>query len=255
MKRNLFGLIVVVILLAVVGAATAAPADAATPVTKAQREVVVFSPGLAQGTALEAAFYDFVEFNAIALATATLGTRYNALHIVRGAAATRAGLANTLNEITSRATIRAVDLVFITHGATDEVLLADDRWTIGEVRDRIRAGLTLADRAKLRVVFSTACFGESHRTAWREAGFKTVSGSREIYADSASSYLPFLSSWAVGSPFGIAVTAANVAGLQSGWDLAASAWYLGRGKPVEASQIDSFRLMTGSTGLTIATMP
>ena len=64
------------------------------------------------------------------------------------------------------------------------------------MRDRIRAGLTLADRAKLRMVFSTACFGASHRMAWREAGFKTVSGSREIYADSASSYLPFLSSWA-----------------------------------------------------------
>ena len=66
--------------------------------TKAQREVVIFSPGLAQGTALESAFYNFVEFNAIALAAATLGTRYNAVHIVRGAAATRGGLANTLNE-------------------------------------------------------------------------------------------------------------------------------------------------------------
>ena len=255
MKRNLFGLIGIAILLAVAGAATAGSANAATPVTKAQREVVVFSPGLAQGTPLEAAFYNFVEFNAIALATATLGTRYNAVHIVRGAAATRAGLANMLNEISSRTTIRAVDLVFVTHGATDEVLLADDRWTINEVRDRIRAGLTLADRAKLRMVFSTACFGASHRTAWREAGFKTVSGSREIYADSASSYLPFLSSWAVGGTFGIAVTAANVAGVPSGWDLAASAWYVSRGRPVEAGQIDSFRLMAGSTGLTIATMP
>lgn len=233
----------------------ATAAQAVTPVTKAQREVVVFSPGLAQGTVLEQAFYDFVEFSAIALATATLGTRYNAVHIVRGAAATRAGLANKLNEIASRSTIRAVDLVFITHGLTAEVLLADDRWTMGAVRDRIRAGLTLADRAKLRMVFSTACFGASHRTAWREAGFKTVSGSREIYADSAASYLPFLSAWALGGTFGASVTAANVAGTPSGWDLAASAWYLSKNRPVEASQIDSFRLTAGSTGLTIGTMP
>ena len=72
-------------------ALAASPAGATTPVTKAQREVVIFSPGLSQGTALESAFYDFVEFNAITLATTTLGTRYNTVHIVRGAAATRAG--------------------------------------------------------------------------------------------------------------------------------------------------------------------
>ena len=105
------------------------------------------------------------------------------------------------------------------------------------------------------MVFSTACFGESHRTAWREAGFKTVSGSKKIYADSAASYVPFLSAWAVGGTFGASVLAANVAGAPSGWDQAASAWYLSRGKPVEASQIDSFRLTSGATGLTIGTMP
>ena len=45
----------------------------------------------------------------------------------------------------SKPTIRAVDLVFITHGATAEVVLADARWTINEVRDRILTGLTVAD--------------------------------------------------------------------------------------------------------------
>ena len=255
MKRRLYSLIGIALLLAVSAALTAGPAEATTAVTKAQREVVILSPGLAQGNALERSFYNFVEFNAIALATATLGTRYKTVHIVQGAAATRAGLANTLNEIASRTTVRAVDLVFITHGLTTEVVLHDKRWTMAEVRDRIRSGLTLADRAKLRMVFSTACFGASHRTAWREAGFKTVSGSREIYADSAASYLPFLSTWALGGTFAASVTAANVAGVPSGWDLAASAWYLSKGKPVEASQIDSFRVTSGSTGLTIGTMP
>ena len=245
----------VLLALLALGLLPATAAQAVTPVSKAQREVVIFSPGLAQGTPLERAFYDFVEFNAIALATATLGTRYNTVHIVRGAAATRAGLANTLNTIASRTAIRAVDLVFVTHGVTNEVVLADDRWTIQEVRDRIRAGLTLADRAKLRMVFSTACFGASHRAAWREAGFKTVSGSREIYADSAASYLPFLSAWAIGGTFAASVTAANIAGAPSGWDQAASAWYLSQGRPVEAGQIDSFRLTSGNTGLTIGTMP
>lgn len=240
--------------IAVAALVLSAPAHAVTPVSKAQREVVVFSPGLAQGDALERAFYEFVEFNAIALATATLGTRYNAVHIVRGTAATRNGLASKLNEIASRTAIRAVDLVFVTHGLDNEVTLADGSWTIGEVRDRIQALLTVADRAKLRMVFSTACFGGSHRLGWREAGFRTVSGSREVYADSAASYLPFLSAWALGGTFGASVTAANAAGLPSGWDQAAALWFAARGSAF-ANQVDSFRLTSGSTGLTISTMP
>lgn len=233
---------------------SAAPAGATTPVSKAQREVVVFSPGLAQGTPLERAFYDFVEFNAISLATVTLGTRYNAVHVVKGAAATRNGLASKLNEIASRTSIRAVDMVFVTHGLSNEVVLADGNWSMVSVRDRIRLVLSAADRAKLRMVFSTACFGAAHRTAWREAGFKTVSGSRQVYADSAASYLPFLSAWAVGGTFGASVLAANAAGSASTWDAAAAAMFFARGSQF-ATQVDSFRLTSGATGLTISTMP
>ena len=251
MKRTL----VVYTLAAIVLMSAAGTASATTPVSKAQREVVIFSPGLAQGTGAERVFYDFVEFSAVALATGALGTRYNVVHIVRGAAATRAGLANKLEAIASKASIRAVDLVFVTHGLTDEVVLADARWTIQAVRDRIRNTLTLAERAKLRMVFSTACFGSSHRTAWREAGFKTVSGSRKIYADSAASYLPFLSAWALGGTFATSVTAANLAGAPSGWDTAAASWFLARGATENAANVDSNRLTSGNTGLTIGTMP
>ena len=236
-------------------ALAASPAGAATSVTKAQREVVIFSPGLAQGTALESAFYNFVEFNAIALATATLGTRYNTVHIVRGAAATRAAWRTRSTTIASKSTIRAVDLVFITHGATDEVLLSDDRWTT-------QRGSRPDPAPASRWPTAPSCGWSSRRpaSARRTAppGARPASrpspARKKIYADSAASYLPFLSTWAVGGSFGASILAANVAGAPSGWDQAASAWYLSRGKPVEASQIDSFRLTSGFTALTIGTM-
>ena len=232
-----------------------APAGATTTVSKEQREVVIFTPGLAKGDALESAFYDFVQFNAVALASAVLGPFYKTVHIVPGAAATRSGLANKLEEIASRSTTRAVDLVFITHGLRNGVLLGDRLWTMGEVRDRIRAVLTTSERAKLRMVFSTACFGSSHRAGWRDAGFKAVSGSRQVYADSAASYLPFLSTWAIlGKSFQASVNAANTAGSLSGWDQAAAAWFTLQGSGF-ATQVDSFRLASGTTSLTISTMP
>ncbi len=250
-RSRLCGAIVLVLVFLTVS--VPGSANAATPVTKAQREVVIFSPGLAQGTFLERAFYDFVELNAIGLATATLGTRYNTVHIVKGTAATRAGLANTLNTIASKSTVRAVDLVFITHGLTEEVVLADDRWSINQVRDRIRLGLTLADRAKLRMVFSTACFGASHNARWLEAGFKVASGGKRIYADSATSYPAFLGTWALGATFGVAVAAANASDPLRLQDNAAKVLLRNEGFP--NPDVDSTRVVSGASSLTIGTMP
>jgi hypothetical protein len=254
MKRQLSILIGVVIVLAVVVATTAGSAGATTPVTKAQRELVIVSADMSQGDALERGLYDVIEWSGVVLATGTLALRYNAVHILKDAAATRATLVSTLREVASKPSIRAVDLVFVTHGRTDSVLFSNAEVSIGSVRDRILANLTVDQRAKLRMVFSTACFGASHRLAWRAAGFKTVSGSREIYADSAASYQPFLTAWLAGVNFGLSVTAANAAGAGSPWDGIASAWYLSKGSP-NWQHVDSFRVTQGTTGLTIGTMP
>ena len=75
-----------------------------------------------------------------------------------------------------------------------------------------------------------------------------------IYYDGGI-YLPFLTAWAVGSTFATSVTAANVAGVPSGWDQAAAAWFLSRGATDKAANVDSQRLTSGSTGVTIGTMP
>lgn len=247
--------VTLLLLLVLSALALATTAGAATPVTKAQREVLVVSPGLAQGSAVERAFYDFVEFNAVALATTTLGARYAAVNLLRGSAATPAGFLAELDRIASKPGVRAVDMIFLTHGLTNEVSLHGRDVTVAELGAGIRLRLTAAERAKLRMVFSTACFGASHLTAWRNAGFRAASGSRGVYADSAASYLPFLSAWAVGASFGASVTAANVAGASSSWDAAAKPWLVAHGRPELAAQVNSWRVTSGSTSLTIGTMP
>ena len=254
MKRRLCGTFGIAIVVAVIASATASSAVATTPVTKAQRELVLVSADMSQGDALERGLYDVIEWSGVGLATATLALRYNAVRILKDDAATRGMLVTTLRTAAAKTTIRAVDLIFVTHGATGEVLFSNARVSMASVRDAILTGLTAAQRAKLRMVFSTACFGASHRQAWRDAGFKTVSGSREIYADSAASYQPFLTSWVAGLNFGIGVTAANAAGATSPWDGIASAWYLSRGNP-NWQHVNSSRVTLGNTGLTIATMP
>jgi hypothetical protein len=234
--------------------AASAPAGAATTVTKSQRELVIVSPDLSQGSAVERALYDVIEWGGIGLGVGTLGVRYNVVHLLKDDAATRLGFVNILRQTTAKTGIRAVDVLFISHGLSGQVLFSNGAFTVTSVRDRILTDLTATQRAKLRMLFSTACFGSSHRSAWREAGFRTVSGSRGVYADSAATYQPFLTAWSAGLGFGPAVTAANVAGATSTWDGTAAGWLLIQGS-TRWDEVDSYRLTSGSTGLTIGTMP
>ena len=243
--------------LAIVGlgiVAIAHPAQATTTVAKSQREALVFIANLSQGSAAQQAFYDFVEFSAKFLAVTTLGPQYSKITVVEGSAAKRAALSDKLDSITNKSTVKAVDLIFVTHGLTGSVKFTDTTVSMTTVKNDIIAKLTTAQRAKLRMVFSTACFGESHRARWIEAGFKTASGSKKIYADSAVSYLPFLVSWASGGTFANAVDAANAADVGNAVDLAASAVLFAAGSS-SFDQVDSHRLRSGSTSLRISTMP
>jgi hypothetical protein len=249
----------ILILLSAVALAgiVASPAAPATSVSKSQRELIIVSPDLSQGNALEQAFFDFVQLNAISLAVATLGTSYNAVHVVKNSSATLNGVANKLESVSSKSSVKAVDVIFVTHGLSSTVVLADNRWPMFLVRDKIINKLSSGERAKLRMLFSTACFGASHRSDWRLAGFKTVSGSSGIYADSAASYVPFLAAWATGSSFAASVSAANTAGELTPSDAAAKTWFIARipPRPDLAAKVDSHRLKSGSTSLTISTMP
>lgn len=241
-------------LCALAAALGAAEAGAATPVSKQQRELVIISPDLSQGDATERALYDVIEWGGVGLGVVTLGTKYRTVHLLKDAGATRTAFVSKLRDVTARTTTRAVDVIFLSHGLDEEVLLADGGMTVGAIRDSIVQRLTVAQRGKLRMLFSTACFGASHRAAWRGAGFKAVSGSRLIYADSAASYSPFLSAWGLGATFQASVAAANLAGGFSAWDSVAKAWLRSRNY-TDWRRVDSFRLTSGNTGLTIGTMP
>jgi len=254
MRRWIHLLGTLALALALTGAGHASRAEATTTVSKSQRELVIVSPDLSQGNLIEQGLYTAIGWGGVILPTATLALRYSIVTILKDEAATRGGFVNRLRDIASKSTIRAVDVIFVTHGLSGNVLFSNGSFTMASVRDRILANLTATQRAKLRMVFSTACYGASHRQAWRDAGFKTVSGSRGVYADSVASYQPFLTAWVSGLSFGTGVAAANTAGSFSTWDATAAAWLFAKGSQ-RWDEVDSFRLTSGNTGLTIGTMP
>ena len=188
------------------------------PVTKAERElvqIILVSDGY---TGAERAMYEFIEVATEGLTTAILGPHYQRMTFVKGAAATLDGVTSALNAAAGRSGVEAVDLLFTTHGSGSKMTLAD-----GEVKDTtlgsaITSRLSPARLAKLRIVFSTACFGETHLDMWTDVGFTEASGAEGIYADSAVSYAPFLTAWAAERTFAEAVAAANAADVRNAAD-------------------------------------
>ncbi len=231
------------------------PVAEAASVSKSQRNAVIFVANLAQGSSLEQGFYNLVQFAAVALAQASLGPNYNNVVTIQGSSATLTQLRTKLEDQANRSGSRAVDLIFVTHGLSNEVLFSNDQVPMAEVSAAIIANLNATQRGKLRMVFSTACFGASHRAAWTNAGFKTASGSAGIYADSASSYPAFLASWIAGAKFSDAVSLANASDPLRVSDNAAKAWFNSKNKPDLAAQVNSVRSVRGTGTLTINLMP
>ncbi|MGE3306483.1 MAG: hypothetical protein AB7I52_10975 [Rhizobiaceae bacterium] len=226
----------------------------AAQVSKSQREAIIFVTNLSQGNSLESAFYDVVEFGAAVLAQGALSPVYRNVFTIQGNGATLSALRLNLNTMTAKPSVRAVDLIFVTHGLSDRVLFADGRRTMNEVRDAILSDLSPEQRAKLRMLFSTACFGATHRAKWREAGFRVVSGSEGIYADSALSYPAFLGAWVAGQSFRNAIGIANGIDPLRLNDNAAKAWFESKNKRDLANQVNSNRVITGSNGLTLGSI-
>lgn len=221
-----------------------------------QRDVVVFIADLdsPDHTWAQRQFYNLVEFGAEAAARLALGTRYRAVHVVKGSAATRYNFRRTLRNVAANRSILAVDLIFVTHGLSTKVYFSDDSVTMDTLRSDIVNYIPASWRAKFRMCYSTACYGSAHRSGWRSIGFETVSGSRRIHADAAISFPAFLAAWATNFTFQESVNFANwsdPARIQDNtakgllWSWGWSSWY----------DVDSYRYTSGDTWLRITHRP
>ena len=213
------------------------------PVSKGDRELVQIIL-VSQGTVgAERTLYEFIETVAETLTTTVLGPSYDKVTFLKGLDATLTNFVDSLRLAAGR--VKAVDVIFTTHGDTDLMVFADE----DQPEAKVLAALTaLPDetRAKFRAIFSTACFGRTHLDTWIGAGFKQASGSEGIYADSAVSYAPFLAAWAAEKTFAEAVALANAADVNNVADNLARAFYISENRRADAAQVNSDRKVAGN---------
>ena len=159
---------------------------------------------------------------------------------------------NALQTAASPSAVKTVDVIFNTHGNTNQVVFKDGPKSTTTVQNSL-SGLSAGTRAKFRAIFSTACFGSTHLGMWTNIGFSVADGSTGIYADSAISFPALLGKWALEGTFSDAVGVANAAGKPA--DDAAKAYYNLNDRANDAARVNSHREIAGNGLIRIYSLP
>lgn len=164
--------------------------------------------------------YRFVERNGISVAMTVLQGSYDRVIPVTGPAATLDQFIDSLELALFDDGIEEVDVIFNSHGnyresermayvyfAPDPDYPDDSMEGSGEVSaaylgEKIEA---LASEERLRMFYTTACWGDHIAEEMVASGFSCGAGSIDVNTNSAIEYPLFLAAWKAGLPFGTAI--------------------------------------------------
>lgn len=136
--------------------------------------------------------YRFIEGAGRTTVEATLGDDYVRLVKLYGGNATRAKFLAALRREGAKPAVKRIDVVLMLHGEDGRVVFHDGSVRTNALAVDIKA-LNLS--SKLRLMYSTCCYGDSHSADWLSAGFDTAIGSKKVNANSAVELAPLLSLW------------------------------------------------------------
>jgi hypothetical protein len=176
------------------------------PVKKGQRASLVVTSVVSQGMQAWRLLYQFLEAAGPTLAKDVLGPAYGSFVSLAGTEATQQKFLDALENLAADQNIMAIDVILNVHGSPGTIYF-DEGWVMAAtLADQIQS---LNAGAKLRALYSGACYGASQADAFRKAGFKVASGALGVNADAAVAYPTFLGLWGTGNAFHSAVEASS----------------------------------------------
>jgi len=154
--------------------------------------------------------YNFIESSGLATVNALLGDKYSRIEVLSNSNATKQKFLDKLQIVGSRSTVLAIDVLIFTHGTRKSLIFYktegdhNHKVTIETFKKEI-SDLNIS--SKLRLLYSTACFGSSHNQGFIEAGFKTAIGAIGVNTNSGIELPIALSMWGLGNKISTAISA------------------------------------------------
>lgn len=211
-------------------------------VAKEERDLVVVADLSTHGVDKFKWLYRFIEANAVGMAQRNLGDSYRQILALTGENATLAGFHQGLASLAESATSpRAVDVFVNLHGAPGALWFHEGAYGTSEIKDALATHDALTP--KLRLLYSTACYGDSHAEDFLAAGFQVASGSLKVNSNSPFDYPTTMNAWKAGDPF----ASAQEKGNNEVW----RKFYDGIAKNQGFEDADSTKIVHGDKALTI----
>ncbi|MBL7201636.1 MAG: hypothetical protein ISS56_15965 [Anaerolineae bacterium] len=150
--------------------------------------------------------YQWLDANALNVATVMLGALYRRVYTLTGEEVTAANLVEQLETLAADPKTKAIDVLINLHGWTGKLWFVEGPVIVKDLADLI-AGKHL--ERKLRLLYSTACYGATHAPDLVRAGFRVASGAVGVNANGAHDYPTQLLYWAMGATYKSALAAGN----------------------------------------------
>jgi hypothetical protein len=190
--------------------------------------------------------YRFIESSGRASVETILGDDYAQLIKLYGGNATRSRFVTAIRREGAKAAVKRIDVVLMLHGSPGKVYFRDGGVKTKDLAVELAA---LGLGGKLRLMYSTCCYGDSHSADWRNAGFNTAIGSKKVNANAAVELAPLLSLWQFNFKVSeclaptIAPTGANDAVARAYGQLNHLSW---------VNEVDSTKIIQGDANLRIS---
>jgi hypothetical protein len=140
--------------------------------------------------------YEFAEKSGITLALA-IRLQYNKFVILSGQNADSHDFVNALKSMAAEPNVDEIDVIMHMHGNPHQMYFNNTKSSteLASEIQKLRIG------SKLRMFYTTACYGSTHAEDMITAGFSCAAGAVGVNANSPVEYPEFLTLWSTGTSF------------------------------------------------------
>ena len=175
-------------------------------VKRKQRVLLVVANLTTHGREDLAWVYKWLDANSLNVATFLLGALYRRVYTLTGDEVTVDNFVGQLERLAANPKTKAIDVLINLHGWKGKLWFVEGPIKVKRLADLIAE---VHVEHKLRLLYSTACYGASHALDFVRAGFRVASGAVGVNANGAHDYPTQLLYWAMGATYKSALAAGN----------------------------------------------
>lgn len=163
-------------------------------VDKSERALLVVNSLVAGGEPKFKWLYEFCEASGVAIAETLLRPHYAGYHKLTAPKATKCAFLQALKSLGGEA--KAVDVLLMLHGSENRLYFDGGAVRTADLRSELAA---LGLGGKLRMLYSTCCYSDSHFDDFVAGEFRSAVGSVAVNTNVATENPMVLTMWAAGS--------------------------------------------------------